>query len=240
MTVVPKTVTSLSVAVSNTHLTVVGSPASLTVTAHFNDGSTQNVTSAAVVRLSNSDVRVSGNQIYGMHGGQDTIQVTYQGQTATVSVNVTAVLQSVSISPSTVSVAASKTQALSAIAHYNDGTTQNLMSAATSTSSNNYLATVRAGVVTAYHHGEVKVTATYGGKTGTSSVNVTTTVKSMQLLLSRSWVAVSGLPSVAELKVTYTDGTCAYVTTGFSVRSYMETVAFSRTRYMVLVSERIR
>lgn len=152
ISVAAKTIKSVSVSISSTHLTVKGSPATLTVIAHYMDGTSGNVTSGASVRLSNSDVRVSRSRIYGMHGGTDTITVSYQGHTMSLRVSVTAVLTSITVSPSSIHRYTSRH--FTATAHYNDGTSRNVTNSARWYTSNGYRAS-------AYHGGLIRTRA-YG------------------------------------------------------------------------------
>jgi uncharacterized protein YjdB len=85
----------------------------------------------------------------------------------------TPVLESISVTPSTLSVAAGEIEALAATATYSDATTADVTAEASWSSSDPTKATVSAGFVTGVAAGASTVTATYLGETDTCAVTVT-------------------------------------------------------------------
>jgi hypothetical protein len=162
-------VTSLTVS-GNTNLSV-GQNSQLAAIAHFSDGSSQNVTSAASWSSATPSVAtVLAGLVHAVAPGAAPITATYNGQNATVTVNVTGsttpVVNSLTVtgtSPMTVGQQAQYT----AIANMSDGSSPNVTSQAQWTSTNPSVATVGGnGVVTAVAQGTTTITATYQGQTG--------------------------------------------------------------------------
>ena len=101
------TLTSITVS-SAPALTTAGQQGPLTVTAHFADGSTQDVTSAATWQSSNGAIAtVSASGIVTAVGsGAATITVTYQGKSTTVTVSISISTQAASSLTATIDGAA--------------------------------------------------------------------------------------------------------------------------------------
>lgn len=85
----------------------------------------------------------------------------------------TPVLESLSVTPATTSVADGEITALAATATFSDSSTQDVTAEATWTSSDTAKATVSAGFVTGIAAGSATVTASYQGQTDTCAVTVT-------------------------------------------------------------------
>ena len=112
----------------------------------------------------------------------------------------TAAAQAVTLSEITVkevaySLNANETGSYVVTAKYTDGTTQNVTSLATATSSNSSVATASAGTITAVAEGSAKITISYteGGVTETAEINVTVldpfdTLQSIAITTSNSSV----------------------------------------------------
>jgi hypothetical protein len=84
------------------------------------------------------------------------------------------VLQSITVSPPTPSVAQGGTQQMTAIGNFDDGSTSTLTSGVSWNSSDNTVATVStSGLVTGVAVGKATVTATSGSATGNTQVSVT-------------------------------------------------------------------
>jgi Bacterial Ig-like domain (group 2)/Abnormal spindle-like microcephaly-assoc'd, ASPM-SPD-2-Hydin/Galactose oxidase, central domain/Protein of unknown function (DUF1573) len=94
-------------------------------------------------------------------------------QTAALTGTGVAVLQSISVSPATATIAVGQTQQFVATGSYNDGSQKNISSSARWTSSRSSVATVNAsGVATGVSNGTVTISATMSGITGTASLTV--------------------------------------------------------------------
>ncbi|GAB6173492.1 hypothetical protein JCM15765_29700 [Paradesulfitobacterium aromaticivorans] len=88
----------------------------------------------------------------------------------------TLTLQSITVSPSSASIQTGGIQTYNATANYSDGTTQDITSTATWTSSNPTVATMSGNTATGVAAGTTVVSAVYGSQTGTANLTVTTPV----------------------------------------------------------------
>src|SRR5450432_2013035 len=89
-------------------------------------------------------------------------------------------LKSIAVTPTPSTLYASATETLSAMGTYSDGSTQNLTSTATWTSSNTNVATVSAtGLVTTISNGSATITAQSGVAKGKATVKVLVTLMSI-------------------------------------------------------------
>ena len=85
-----------------------------------------------------------------------------------------ATLLSITVTPANSSIPVGKTEQFTAIGHYNDSTSQDLTSTATWVSTVISVATIAAtGLATSVALGSTKITATFGGATGSATLNVT-------------------------------------------------------------------
>ncbi len=163
----------------------VGSTIAFTATGHYSDGSTKNVTTQAAWSSSSSSVAavVSNTGVAtGMAaGGPVAITASLSGVRGTASLTVTApppsvTLQSITVTPSPVSIAVGSTVAFAATGHYSDGSNKNLTTQAAWSSSNSSVAAVvsNTGVATGMAAGgPVTITASVAGIKGAASVTVT-------------------------------------------------------------------
>ncbi|MBW4081509.1 Ig-like domain-containing protein [Paenibacillus sp. S150] len=144
----------------------------LTLTAVAGDGSSSDVTSSAAWTTSDKSVAlVSKGLITGYSVGTATITGTYNGVAATVTVDVgTARHLALSATSLNLAVNASKTLALTAT--FADGATADVTGKAVWSSSDEAVAFVAKGIITAYAEGTVTITASYGSKTVTLTTAV--------------------------------------------------------------------
>ncbi len=152
-----------------------GTTQQFTATATYSNGTTQDVTSQVTWSSANGAVagidgngRATGNAV-----GSAQITGTFDGQSiSTSSFSVTpATLVSISFLPAAPSVAAGTQTQITVIGAYSDGTTEDLTSSSSFSSSNPGAATVSsAGVLTGVEPGSSVVTVTAGGMTSTVSV----------------------------------------------------------------------
>jgi uncharacterized protein YjdB len=153
-----------------------------TATGHYSDSSTADITSS--VNWSSADTSIATIAATGVAtgvkaGGPVTITATQSSISGTASLTVTAAtLQSITVSPTTASVAAGLTQPFTATGHYSDNSMQNLTATVTWSSSNTTIATIAAtGVATGVKAGgPVTITATQGAISGTALLTVTAPV----------------------------------------------------------------
>jgi len=206
-----------------------GTAQPFTATGTYTDNSTQNLTAAVTWSSSASAVATVSN-VAGSNGvassssvGSTTITATLGSLSASAALTVTpAVLTSITVSPSTVSVASGYQQAFVATGHYTDNSTQTLTNSVTWSSSASSVATISnsagsQGVASSGVVGGTTITATENGISGTASLNVTAAVLvSIAVTPASSKVFVgSTQPFVAT--GTYSDGSTQILTTSPSL-----------------------
>jgi trimeric autotransporter adhesin len=172
---VPVTVESLSVEAASLDVAK-GMTQQLKTTATMTDGTTVDVTDQAAYTSSVSStaaVSTSG-MVTGISTGTVVITAVYQGQSGTATITVTAAAAtSIALTSSSNSVAAGQSVQLRTNAAYGDKTIANVTSSATYNSSNTAAARVNAsGVVTGVARGTAIITASYEGKTATTTIAV--------------------------------------------------------------------
>jgi hypothetical protein len=184
VTVTAAVLTSITITPSNPSIAN-GSTLQLTATGTFSDGSTQNLTTQ-VSWTSSSDTMATVNNtnslglVTATGVGSATITATYAGVSGTTTVTVTAaVLTSITITPSNPSIANGATIQLTAMGTYSDGSTQDLTTQVSWTSSSDTMATVNntisPGLVTATGVGSATITATLSGVSGATTVTIPST-----------------------------------------------------------------
>jgi hypothetical protein len=182
----PPTVVSLSVT-GNTSIQA-GQTSQLQATATMSDGTTQTVTnSSAWVSGTTGVATVSATGLVtGVSEGQALITATYQGQSASVTMQVSAappvepIPTGLTITGTVCGVVDGSSQ-LQAIVQMSDGTTQNRTATATWTTGNPAVATVVAGLVKCAAVGVTTITATVAGPFS-DSVPVTVVAAAKQLI----------------------------------------------------------
>jgi trimeric autotransporter adhesin len=156
-----------TIAVSSTQL--------FTATGSFSDGSTENMSTLATWSSSNTAVAtMSGSSATGQGGGTALISAVF-GVTGSTTLTVSAAsLGSVSIAPKSATMSVGGTLQFTLTGHYSDGTTANLTSSATWSSSNSSDAAISdTGLATGLQGGSVTITASFESFTATADLNVT-------------------------------------------------------------------
>jgi uncharacterized protein YjdB len=210
------TVTSVAVTPVNKKLPL-GTTQQYKATATFSDGVTQ-VLVPPVVSWTSSNPAVATISATGLAstvkvGGPLLITATPLGSstTGTAALTVTAAtLVSIAVSPSTSSVSAGLTQQYDAVGTYTDGSTADITSQVTWTSSSTTTATITsAALATTLVAGSVTITATdpKTKKTGTASLTVTPAVLQSIALSPPSPSVPAGLTILLDAVGTWTDGT---------------------------------
>ena len=173
------TQTLVSIAVTPTNPSVpLGLPQQFTVTGTFTDSSTQQLTNG--VTWSSSDLTVGTVDVNGLVTtvglGSATITANINSLSSSGTLTVTAAkLVSIAVTPASVSIPVGVTQQFTATGTYDDTSTQDLTAYATWTSSKGTLATVsNAGLASSVAVGNVTITATSGGVSGTAALTVDT------------------------------------------------------------------
>src|SRR5205823_2639276 len=149
-----------------------------TATAHMSDGTTKDVTNS--VQWSSSDANIASVNSAGMASGSapGTVTITALSgslkSTAALTVSSAAVnLSSIVVSPSASTLPVNTAQQFTAIGNYSDGSSADLTSGVTWTSSSPSVATINSsGVATTVAAGQTTITATIGAWTDTSTLTV--------------------------------------------------------------------
>lgn len=176
-------ITSIALSPSSATISTLGGTQAVTATATLFDTSTKDVTSVATWSSdapSVATVSPSG-VVTAVASGTAHITCTYQSalgaspitsSTCTITVSTGATVTSVSVTPAVGSCVIGGTKQFTAIAHKSDGTTQDVTSIATWSSSNPAAATVAAGLATGVSIGGTNITASNGGHSDTSLLTV--------------------------------------------------------------------
>lgn len=177
MTVTTATLSAIHLSPATASL-VQGTQLQFTATGQFSDGSTQDVTSQVIWNSDNTaaaTISASG-LAEGVAAGTSGITASFGGTTsAPVNLTVTAAtVDSVQVTPANLSLAKGTSRAYTAIAHFDNNTSQDVSAQATWSSSNTTVATVSAtGMVSALTAGSAAISANFGG---TVSNNATLSV----------------------------------------------------------------
>ena len=160
--------TSISITPAITSLNV-GATQQLTATGKYSDGSSKDLTSTVTWSSSSANLATvsSGGLVTGMTSGNVTITAANKAISSSLKLSIDAVvppppsLSSITITPSITSLGIDATQQLAATGKYSDGSSKDLTSTVTWSSSSNSLATVSSGgLVTGVKSGSISITAT--------------------------------------------------------------------------------
>jgi uncharacterized protein YjdB len=174
LTVQPNSLTAIAIAPSSANLAI-GVTLQFTATGTYNNGSTANVTSLASWTSSSPAVATinSTGLATGIAAGSSTIQASLSGFSSSAALTV-ATVTSIRVSPASPTIAVDTAQQLTATATYSNGSTADISSSATWTSSAPAVAFVdAAGLAGGVLAGSSTITASYAGVSGTSSLTVT-------------------------------------------------------------------
>lgn len=204
-------------------------------TAHFSDGTTESVTSAAAWTSSNTAVATVGNATgtYGLaqslSGGSSTIKVTLASSSQTTVLTVKT-LTSITVNPATAQIAAGQTQSFTATGNYSDGTQKDLTTTATWSASPTSVATESnttgtQGVATAVSQGTATISATSGSIVGSASLTVNPPVSLVSITINPGNPTLPvGLTRQMQAVGTYSDGSTQDITTAVTWASSATTV----------------
>ena len=185
----------------------------------YSDGTTKDVTASAAWSSSSAAVATVGNatgtkgMVQAVAVGSSTISAvvpsTETGGTVTGATSLTvsaATLDSLSLAPGTASIALGLKQQFTASGTYSDGTTQDLTSSVTWTSSDQTVATVNAGKVTTLKQGSAVIKAASGSTSSAATLTVAPAAL-LSILVSPAAVSVpAGKTQQFTAQGTYTDG----------------------------------
>ncbi len=214
-----------------------GTNLQFTATAVFSDGSTQNVTATSVFSSTNTTVATIGNangnrgRATGQNVGTTTISATFSGVVGSTTLTVTAAtLQSIQVTPTNPTAAKGTTLQFTATGTFSDNTTQDLTTVVTWSSSTTAVATISnaggsQGLASAATQGTTTISATFGGRTGSTTLTVSAaTLASIQITPSNP-SAAKGTTVQFVATGLFTDGTSQDVTTQVTWSSTVQSVA---------------
>ncbi|WP_442596777.1 Ig-like domain-containing protein [Neobacillus sp. D3-1R] len=193
------------------------SSAPIIVTAHYNNGETEIVTSESTLTNSNDILEITNGSIKGIQTGSSTLTVTYQGKTVNVPVQVNRYLVKLQSTLQDIQLEKGKNQQLQIEAVYSDQTTEDVTNQVMY-QIDNQIATVTAeGMLTGVNEGSTNVTASFEGMEYQFRVNVFSNETGMELSVKQA--TTSGLISAPKViiqkydttnKITLTEKTTGY------------------------------
>ena len=206
-----------------------------TAIATYSDGSTRDVTASAKWTASFTPGAIAVSTINettgfatGVAAGVAVITARFEGKVSAVNLNVTpAVLLSVGVTPPVATVAIGGTQPFVAIAAYSDRSTRDITLFAGWASGTPGVAAVAptSGIATGVASGTTLITASFMGKTGSGTLNVTSTsLVSIAVTPAFATVVMGGAQAMLA-KASYSDGSTVDVTSVASWSSNAPLVA---------------
>jgi uncharacterized protein YjdB len=195
--------------------TTIGGTIKFSATAIMSDGSAVDVSSSATWAASDASIaKVSSTGLAtGVASGATAVTATISGKTGTAKLSVTAkTVSSVEVAPFDPTIGVGVSVSLKATAIYTDGSSSDVTTSATWSSSAANVTVDATGKATGVSAGSATITATFSGKSGTTKITVT----------SASLASITVSPSAATLSAggtarltatgTYSDGTTADLT----------------------------
>ena len=179
LTVMAATLASIAVTPPNASIAA-STTAQFTATGTFTDGSTLNITNLVTWSSSATSLASISNAIptQGLVNGVAPGSVTITATNGTISgsanlIVTTAVLNSIAVTPASASIPLGVLQQFTATGTFSDGTTQDISTTVTWSSSDIRLASITVGgVAAAGSLGTVTITAASGSVTGSTSLNI--------------------------------------------------------------------
>ena|GEM_PF-402393 len=197
----------------------------VTVTATYPDGTTRNVTGDAVWTTSDEEVAdVINGMLTGYGSGTATITASYGTKTATIKVDVDKTTK-LDLDADEVFLHAKGTKKLKLTARNTEGAVTDVTDSATWKSSNEAVAYVNKGTITAYKSGSAVITAEYNGKSVQANVDVDV-VRRLDISNSQITMLTDETANVT-LTATYADGSSENVTSKAAWSSDNEDAAYA-------------
>jgi trimeric autotransporter adhesin len=214
-----------------------GESEGLTATGKFSDGSTQNLTQLVTWQATPSivaSVNAQGN-LTGVGKGVAQISASYQGASGNTAVTVgAAALVSIAVTPNGSSLPAGKTESLSAIGAFSDGTHQNLtQSAAWSSSAPSVAAVSTVGAVAAKSIGSTTISAAVGSVSGNAALSVTVAVIVALNVTPTPTSLLLGKSAQLDAVATFSDGSTQDVTSTATWNSQQPAVVAVNTAGLI-------
>jgi trimeric autotransporter adhesin len=210
---------SIKVSAANANPTV-GDTVQLTATGKYNDGSTQDLTSAVTWTTSPAGLATigAGGVLTAQVSGAVSVTASMGGVSGSASVTIAPKLVSIAITPASKTIAASTKQQFIATGTYSDNSTQPITASVSWSSSNPAVATISdttptKGLALGVSAGKTNITATLGTITSTTAAVLTVTSASATSL------AIAGPANMAldvsqqfTVTATFSDGSTQDVT----------------------------
>ncbi|ULL19058.1 hypothetical protein DVH26_34290 [Paenibacillus sp. H1-7] len=177
----------------------------VTLTAYYDDGTSEDVTTKAEWNIDNGQVAtVVNGKVTGQSSGTAVITAKYNNQTVSIPVSIE-IVKRVDAEKSKLSLLINpEGEQVKLFATYPDGTKEEVSAIADWESDNPEVADVLKGTITGYGPGQANITATYGTKSTTIKVDVDNAIK---LSLGKETVLLKKNESEQlELKATYAEG----------------------------------
>ncbi|MDO5295014.1 MAG: Ig-like domain-containing protein, partial [bacterium] len=212
-----------SITLSSTKIEVAaGIEEAITVTGHYSDGTTSDVTALATWSSSDESIAkvITGSKAVGYKAGEATLTATYNEQTATCTIKVSeATVESLAFSGSIGDIVVGNTANLKVVATMSDGTTKDVTDQVTFTTNKDSVATVEsattggtAGKVHGVAAGTATITASFQGQSATVDVTVKAVTLTSIALDQTKVTASVGAPVTLKATGSYDDGSTADVT----------------------------
>ncbi|WP_159887289.1 Ig-like domain-containing protein [Paenibacillus puerhi] len=187
-----------------------GQSEQVTLTAYYDDGSHEDVTSKADWNIDNGSIAtVINGKVTGQSSGSTVITAKYNSQQITIPVNVE-IVKRVDPEKTEVSLLQGETESVKLMATYPDGTVEDVSDKADWVSDDSEVADVIKGKITGYGPGQASIKATYGTKSTTIKVDVDHAIKIE--LDKQSLFMKKGDTSQLKLTATYAEGNTEDVT----------------------------
>ncbi len=215
LTVTAAVLTSIAVTPATTSVAA-GKTQQYKATGTYNNGTTGNLTDSVTWSSSDFSVAtVSGSGLAtSVAPGIATITASLGTISGSATLTVTAaVLTSISVTPGTASINVGSTEQFTATGTYSNGTTKNLTTSASWSSSNTSIATVgiHTGLATGIAAGTTTITATSGKITGSAALTVAPVLISISITPSIASIA-AGYTQQFTATGTYSDGSTQNLT----------------------------
>ena len=194
-----------------------GETQQFTAKAIYSNGVVTDVASSAKWTSSNLEIATitAGGLATAVAPGTATVSASFNGVTGTAKFNAaTKAVTSVAVSPPTASIPAGAAQQFTAMATYSDGSTGDVSSTATWSSSTVSAATINAaGLATGVAAGSATVTASVGSVSATATLTVTAKALTAIAVSPATATVAAGQTQQFTATATYSDSSTANVTT---------------------------
>jgi RHS repeat-associated protein len=191
-----------------------GATQAFTATGHYSDGTTADLSANATWSTSNAALAtVSGTGVAtAVNAGTVAVSASIGSAISTAQLTILPAFTGLTITPAAVSIRQGETQAFNATASYSDGTSRDVTSTATWSSSNATVATIdQTGTARGIGTGSVTVTAAFEAHTATAQLSVDRYLTSLEVMPSALTVAHNTTEQLTAT-ATYSDGVTSDVT----------------------------